>query len=673
MTAGDPPEAIAEWILAQSSGRLTGSSGRPPPPLDLADRRDDEISRGWPDATAANLGPGLAENSQASRRPDPLIANQPRARPGASTQPTKTRKFSLDPVPSVFPPGIYTPPVEPPRRLHFPPPDASPDPLPHTWTKVTSDRGLVRRLLARFFGCSLPHLSIVSQRHFMTDFCQGNPRFCSEALVNAVLGMACVAATPTSQLVSRVSFGDAFLAEAKRLLAKEEGPPGLPYTQALGVLAVAEMARGNEEVASDLARQSARAGIRFLLQTRRQEHDHDDDFKSVRALAYCGGLSLVRLLTGDLEPKTGISLQVQFFAQLQHCPPLARFVFEVTEAAHTFSSYNHSKAMTASDLEGAFGKCVGYHRQVAELSECDADSAGPDVLFAQWKLIVQCHRLLSCCVCPDRIWYNFCLLSLLRPFAADSAGLVDGLPPSLAGQSTPRAVCRRSSAAIISLTGAYQARYSLGCLPPLLPYMVFAAVLHQQSLTAAARLTVGEAARDGVVLSPGPQSPGGGVPSPSSSLSDRRRSMYRPGASLGMAATPATCGGEPPSPPVVAAMKTPGSAGHEASAFPTPSTCLSTQNQGCRSGTYPVGSYGLSFDAGQRSPPERSSGPSDALPVFTSEPADLVALGSLQLVAMGAQHRGAAEASRLLRTPGSAPDRYQQMHDTSGQPSQQEH
>ncbi|AEO61292.1 hypothetical protein MYCTH_2071661 [Thermothelomyces thermophilus ATCC 42464] len=662
MTAGDPPEAIAEWILAQPSARLAGSSGRPPP-LGFADGQDGKPSRGGPDALITTLGSGLAENSRTSRHPGPLVADTLRPQSAASTRPERTRRFSFDPGPSIFPPGIYTPPAEAPRRLHFPPPDSSPDPIPHTWTKVTSDRCLVQRLLARFFGSSLPYLSIVSQRHFMNDFRQGNPRFCSEALVNAVLGLACVAATPISQPVSRVGFGDAFLAEAKRLLAREEELPSLPYIQALGVLAVAEMTRGNEEVAGDLAREFARAGIRFLLQTRQQEHGHDDDFKTVRALAYCGGLSLVRLLrllTGDLEPKTGplfmriypdfrdveddtpearvergISLQVQFFAELQHCPPLARFIFEVTEAAHTFSSYNHSKAMTASDLEGAFGKCTGYYRQVAELSASDADGVGPDVLLA-------------------RIWYNFCLLSLLQPFVANSASLVDGLPPSLTGHSTPYIVCRQSSEAIISLTSIYQSRYSLDYLPPLLPYMVFAAVLHQRSL-AAPQLTAGEVTQEGVVLSPEPRSPDA-VSDPSYSLSDRRQSMSQPGACLGPAARPSTYGREPPSPAVVAATETPRSAGHKASAFPTPPTCLSSENQACRSGAYRAGSNAPPSDTGQHLSLAHPNAQSGALPTFTSQPADLVALGSLQLFSMGAQHRGAAEASHLLRTSGSTLD-----------------
>lgn len=73
---------------------------------------------------------------------------------------------------------------------------------------------------------------------------------------------------------------------------------------------------------------------------------------------------------------------MQFFAELHYCPPLARFVFEVTEAAHTFSSYNYSKAMTAGELEGAFSRCTSYYRQATESGALAADG-GPDVVVAQ--------------------------------------------------------------------------------------------------------------------------------------------------------------------------------------------------------------------------------------------------------------------------------------------------
>jgi hypothetical protein len=70
-----------------------------------------------------------------------------------------------------------------------------------------------------------------------------------------------------------------------------------------------------------------------------------------------------------------------FFDELQYCPPLPRFIFEVTEATHTFLTYHFSKAVAASDLDAAFKKCVDYHRQATAFASFDTDHR-PDVLLA---------------------------------------------------------------------------------------------------------------------------------------------------------------------------------------------------------------------------------------------------------------------------------------------------
>lgn len=161
------------------------------------------------------------------------------------------------------------------------------------WTNITSDVQLVHRLFSRFFSGLFPTLSLVSQSHFIEGFRNGSPRYCSEALVNAILGAACRLFGATCQVLSRVSFGDAFVGEAKRLLAEEQNHVNLPSIQALGVLALAEMSQGNDEEAENLVRESVRASVHLVLGTR--QHDQDsEDFKVIRALAYCGVFSLMR-------------------------------------------------------------------------------------------------------------------------------------------------------------------------------------------------------------------------------------------------------------------------------------------------------------------------------------------------------------------------------------------
>lgn len=70
---------------------------------------------------------------------------------------------------------------------------------------------------------------------------------------------------------------------------------------------------------------------------------------------------------------------MQFLAELEQCPPLPRFIFSVTSAVHTFSSYNFSNAATAEELEDAYGKCLD-----ARDAFCLDMGTTPDWLFAQF-------------------------------------------------------------------------------------------------------------------------------------------------------------------------------------------------------------------------------------------------------------------------------------------------
>ncbi|GAB1313681.1 C6-zinc finger TF, regulator of conidiation [Madurella fahalii] len=675
LRAGEPPDAIAEWIHSSTglSGPPCRSSSQAHPEPPYPGSLPQHVLSSFRTATALGGESAFHKRFQvsasgsvggASHDPRAGVAFTPQSTGRSHSKPSfdsaSRGSFSADGSPMrrlsirdyrppqsplaflLAPSGLPATLLDTQRRPQLPPLEVPGGPIFRIWTKVTSDARLVQRLLGGFFASSLHHLSLVSQPQFMRDFREGTSRYCSEALVNAILGTACRLLNPTSQLISKVSFGDAFIGEAKGLLAAEEDHVSLPSIQALGVLALAEMCQGNEDEAGDLARESVRACIRFVLQTQHRHHDDDDDFRVVRALVYCGGFSLIRalrLLTGDLEPKTGplfmrlhpdprdhgedspearvergISLQMQFFSELQHCPPLARFVFEITEAAHTFSSYNYSKAMTAGDLDGAFNRCISYHSRLFESAALDTDD-GPDILFA-------------------KIWYHFCLLSLLQPFVTGSASLVDGLPPSLTGDATPESMCQQASEAIISLTSTYQARYLLTPLPPLLPYMVFAAVLYQLSL-ALDRLYPSQQ-DPGLVESPPVLSPTTACGSPS--IAGISGSVY-PRSERGAT----TFGPKPMSP--VSGVVPQGSSQRRAAVFSAapggfssgglfrkPSVCSFTSS--------------TTTDRDGTPPPEAGS---DTLPTFTSRPADLVTIGSLQLTSMAAQHTGAAKATQLLR------------------------
>ena len=435
LRSDDSPDDIAEWICSMKN--LPCTPRKSSQCLVDGNQLEDPHTPTYTTSPFRLPGSLSSDTSQPIRLRTPSfgsVSNRSFSHSGSSFDNTPRSSFSTDFAPANrFPlhgyPFCPPPPPPPPAVLASNRPGLAVTPVNtlsseqqslqgagaldepvRTWTKVMSDSRLIQRLLDRFYSRSSLSLCLVSQRQFMKDFREGRTRFCSEALVNAILGRACKFFDTTSKLVSRVTFGDAFLGEARRLLSTEQSHVNLPSIQALGILALTEISQGNDESAWELAWESVRASIHLMLQTKQHDDEADVDFRTSRALTYCAGFSLIRLLrllTGRLEPNTGplfmklrpesgdlgedapemrvergISLQMQFFAELQYCPPVARFVFEVTEAVHTFSSYNFSKAMTAEDLETAYGKCLDYYAQLTETFGSDVDST-PDLLFAQ--------------------------------------------------------------------------------------------------------------------------------------------------------------------------------------------------------------------------------------------------------------------------------------------------
>ncbi|KAK5651955.1 hypothetical protein OQA88_11497 [Cercophora sp. LCS_1] len=526
-------------------------------------------------------------------------------------------------------------------RLTFPGADMSSRP---SWTSVSTDGQLIERLMTKVFASpSSSSMHLISQPHCARDFYEGGQRYCSGALVNALLGWASQLVDAPVQLISQLSFGDAFVGEARRLLGLETSHASLASIQALGVLALVEISQGNAEEAWNLVQESVRSSIHLALQASVPDGD-DDATKNVRAMAYCGGFTLMRLLrllTGRLEPNTGplfmrlqpnsgefgedapgariergIALQMRFFNELTFCLPVARFVFEVTETVHTFSSYNYSRAMTAEDLEDAYRKCIGYYSRFTETYGSDTGST-PDLLFAQ-------------------IWYNCCLLMLLRPFVCSLESLGGNSTSRLRLDATPGFICRESSEAVISLTSTYQARFSLRNPPPLLPHMVFTAVLYQLSLTADLhRLD------EYCVGTPVKQSP------EASGLSYQQEGPFR---SIPFS-TPTSVRPVPHPQSPNLCMQARRAARRHSSALSKISPCPSSAEHKRRP-SISAFNFAMDTDGDEMS----SDTTSEVLPTFTSDPADLITIGTLQLVSMGAQHCGAAVSTQLLQHLGDVHD-----------------
>lgn len=114
--------------------------------------------------------------------------------------------------------------------------------IPDTWTSVTDDMESTRHLIALYFSWEYPNLAPISKEHFLRDFFAKRECFCSSLLVNAMLSLGCQLSDRSYETVSKpvgVS-GDAFFAEARRLIPSESKQNFVTTIQALTIMSLRE-------------------------------------------------------------------------------------------------------------------------------------------------------------------------------------------------------------------------------------------------------------------------------------------------------------------------------------------------------------------------------------------------------------------------------------------------
>lgn len=165
-----------------------------------------------------------------------------------------------------------------------------------SWTTVTSDGALVEHLLALYFCWEYPIFATVSKEHFMEDYRKGTRRYCSSLLVNALLALACRFSDRPKMLSNPddgTTVGDAFFAEAWRLMNAESDHHELTTVQALGVMSIREASCGRITRSSFLSGQSIRLAVEIgLHQEAMYDEDEDDAEKAVYEATFWGALSL---------------------------------------------------------------------------------------------------------------------------------------------------------------------------------------------------------------------------------------------------------------------------------------------------------------------------------------------------------------------------------------------
>lgn len=372
---------------------------------------------------------------------------------------------------------------------------------PQTWTTITSDGGLVQHLLNLYFCWEYPTFASLSKEHFLQDFNEGRPRFCSALLVNALLALGCrfsskpsTRANPNEPHTS----GDHFFKECQRLFYLEQDHHTLTTIQALGIMSIREASCGRDSESWYYAGQSIRLAIEMGLH-QLEGDGHDDDVTAVQAATFWGAFALDHawsLATGSLPqcscfprlpPKPAIiddieaSLWIPYTddgkgisrlgaalegklsesegAPLQRSceqPSNVRSVYkcfcELSELVHQSLYILHSpgRPLTSRDLLAIYTQYLNWYDRIPEVLRLGHNFT-PAVLFAH-------------------MYYHFAILLLFRPL----------IKLRIIGSSiSPRDVCSQAADAISGLLRSYSQLYTLRRTPSFVPYFVLtSSIMH---------------------------------------------------------------------------------------------------------------------------------------------------------------------------------------------------
>jgi hypothetical protein len=165
-----------------------------------------------------------------------------------------------------------------------------------SWTTVTSDRTLAEHLLALYFCWEYPIFATVSKEHFMEDFRNGDTRYCSSLLVNALLALGCRYSDKLDtrrNLNDRTTAGDAFFTEALKLFKAENDHHVLTTIQALGIMSIREASCGRISESNILSVHSIQLVFEMGLHLDIPGPEDENDIeKTIRTATFWGALSL---------------------------------------------------------------------------------------------------------------------------------------------------------------------------------------------------------------------------------------------------------------------------------------------------------------------------------------------------------------------------------------------
>ncbi|KFA68373.1 hypothetical protein S40285_02528 [Stachybotrys chlorohalonatus IBT 40285] len=388
----------------------------------------------------------------------------------AADQPWSGSNVGTSPPPPATQPSWATgpPPGEDSLNVRFSP--ASQQVASTQWGFLGIDIDEVHRAVGVYLEWELPGYSAICKEPFLEDLSTQRRRFCSEALVCAIMARAYQMMECDGDKTARESRIKRLYNQARALLIVERDAleTMYPFIQTLTILASIEIVYNRMQEAWDLAFEAARLAILDAL-------DHvgrpqaSDEHLQVRANAFCGAVSLPRLMrlvlakgepldaplfmrlgtNSDETPESrierGILLQRHFCALLPWCPARNAFTWQVTEQAHTYMMFHYNEGCLQQNKADLF-------EVYPMLTKC----------FEAWMARPE-NRDISPGMVYSQMQYHFNVMVVFQPYMNDR---------TLATSLRPREVLAASTQALVELAWSFKVNWGLERVHLGFPYIL---------------------------------------------------------------------------------------------------------------------------------------------------------------------------------------------------------
>jgi hypothetical protein len=170
---------------------------------------------------------------------------------------------------------------------------ATTDLMDQNWTSITAhiDDDALQKILTTYFTWEHPGFSPICPEPFLKDFAARRRRFCSQALVHAIIARILQMTRSSGKSSNKDRIGMHYN-RAQALLAIEkpfmETP--YPYIQTLSVLACVDIVYGRLEHAWKLGFAVAKLAILDAMD--QKPRPTDEEYSAVKANTFCGGVTL---------------------------------------------------------------------------------------------------------------------------------------------------------------------------------------------------------------------------------------------------------------------------------------------------------------------------------------------------------------------------------------------